>query len=177
MSNLSNNYKFTFKIVFVGNQDSGIIDYLKKYTNEFPFNKELTIGVVFYGKDLKIKNNAVHLQIWNITGKQSPEFLLLNYLKGANALVYLLNLSNNDFLKCINNIKELFYNKSDKNVVKIIFCMVSTKYKIKIINKNLLTVINQINPDIFYKIPLNNYRKINKSIKKLTKYLYRRYNN
>ncbi len=177
MPNLNNKYKFTFKIVFIGHQDSGISGYLEKYTYKLPFNKELSIGLDFDIKDLKIKNNAVKLQILNITEDKHFEFLLPKFLKGASALVYLLNLSNSDFLKHTNNIKEIFYEKSEKNTAKLIFCMVTTKYRSKIIDKNLTTVINHINPDVFYKIPLANYRKINKSVKKITKYLYRRYSN
>ena len=58
--------QFLFKIIVVGNANVGKSCILSKYTkNEYKVDYNVTIGVEFSSKHIKINDTSVKLQIWD----------------------------------------------------------------------------------------------------------------
>ena len=55
---------------------------------------KLTIGVDFYSKTTTINGKKVKLQIWDFGGEERFRFLLSQYCKGANAAMFLYDITN-----------------------------------------------------------------------------------
>jgi small GTP-binding protein len=55
---------------------------------------KLTIGVDFYSKTTIINGKKVKLQIWDFGGEERFRFLLSQYCKGANAAMFLYDITN-----------------------------------------------------------------------------------
>lgn len=83
-------------------------------TNVFKSDSRMTIGVEFEVKALEVAGKKVKLQIWDFGGEERFRFLLPTYVKGANAGIFLYDVTNysslghiDDWLLVVN--KEVSY--------------------------------------------------------------------
>jgi len=85
-------YDYTFKIMMLGDADTPKTSLTIRYISGF-YSKDLklTTGVDFYSKTTLYKGK---LQIWDFGGEERFRFLLHQYCKGANAALFLYNITN-----------------------------------------------------------------------------------
>lgn len=88
-------YDFTYKILMLGDASVGKTSLTIRYiSGAFSEDLKLTIGVDFYSKNIEWKGKKVKLQIWDFGGEQRLRFLLAQYCKGANAAMFLYDITN-----------------------------------------------------------------------------------
>ena len=84
-----------FKICIFGDGGVGKTTLVNKYlTGLFKEDMRMTIGTNFYRKNLDVENKKVSLQIWDFGGEERFRFLLHQYCKGANAALFLYDITN-----------------------------------------------------------------------------------
>ena len=88
-------YDFNWKIMMLGDETSGKTSLATHYLSDiFPeVNNKLIIGVDFYSKTTSFNGHKGLLQIWVFGGEEHFRFLLHNYCKGANAAIFLYNIT------------------------------------------------------------------------------------
>lgn len=95
MGEFLSSYDFTWKIMMLGEEDSGKNSLTIRYISGFFLDDlKLTIGVDFYSKTTNYNDKKVKLQIWDFGGEERFRFLLHQYCKGANAAFFLYNITN-----------------------------------------------------------------------------------
>ena len=88
-------YDATFKIVLIGDPNSGKATLTERFTtNLFKSDTKMTVGVDFEVKNLVIDDKRIKLQIWEIGGEERFRFLLPTYVRGANGVLFIYNVSN-----------------------------------------------------------------------------------
>jgi len=88
-------YGDTFKIIVLGDADTPKTSLTIRYISGFYLEDiKLTIGVDFYSKTTLYKGKKIKLQIWDFGGEERFRFLLHQYCKGANAALFLYNITN-----------------------------------------------------------------------------------
>lgn len=88
------NFDFTFKVLILGEASVGKTSLTKRYVSGiFNPKEKLTIGVDFYIKTVEIDNKKVKLQIWDLGGEQRFRFLLPTYCLGANATIFMYDIT------------------------------------------------------------------------------------
>jgi len=88
-------YDYTFKVIMLGDADTPKTSLTIRYISGFYLEDiKLTIGVDFYSKTTLYKGKKVKLQLWDFGGEERFRFLLHQYIKGANAALFLYNITN-----------------------------------------------------------------------------------
>ncbi|KAJ5066241.1 ras-related protein rab-2-a [Anaeramoeba ignava] len=88
---MSAKYNYLFKFVVVGDTGVGKSCILLQYTDHrFQPVHELTIGVEFGARTIKINSETIKLQIWDTAGQESFRSITRSYYRGAagTLLVY-----------------------------------------------------------------------------------------
>lgn len=84
MSSLSSEVVTTLKILLCGNGSAGKTSLCQRFrTDGFERVYRQTIGVDFYEKPLKIRNQACSLSVWDIGGQSIGSRMLAQYVRGA----------------------------------------------------------------------------------------------
>jgi small GTP-binding protein len=93
------------KTIIAGDGGVGKTTLLHRYVEgKFLIDTRMTIGVEFHLKELKIKGEQIHFQIWDFGGQERFRFLLKNYaLGGAKGALLLFDLTR---IQTLLNIKE-----------------------------------------------------------------------
>ncbi len=87
-------YDDTIKIIVLG-EDSVETSLTKSFISGFFLEDlKLTIGVDFYSKNTNFNDKKIKLQLWTFGGEERFRFLLHQYCKGANAALFLYNITN-----------------------------------------------------------------------------------
>ena len=95
-------YDYTFKIMLLGNDPIGKTSLAKRYCyNIFNPSERLTIGVDFHVKTIELNGRRLKLQIWDVGGEERFRFLLPTYCLGANAAMFLFDITNPHSLDCV----------------------------------------------------------------------------
>ncbi|MFX0028507.1 MAG: Rab family GTPase [Candidatus Hermodarchaeota archaeon] len=88
------NSDFTFKIVIFGDAKTGKTTLAHRFlTNMFKDNLQMTIGVDFLLKTVKVNGENVKLQIWDFAGEERFRYLLPSYIKGANGGIFMYDIT------------------------------------------------------------------------------------
>ena len=87
-------YDYTFKILIFGDDSAGKTAFTKKFCyNIFKPSTRLTIGVDFHIKTLRFLGRTLKLQIWDVGGEERFRFLLPTYCLGANAAIFMYDIT------------------------------------------------------------------------------------
>jgi len=105
-----------FKIIIFGDAGSGKTTLTKRLkTDLFISDSQMTIGVDFETKTLKVDGNKVKLMIWDFGGEERFRFMLPEYIAGAMGGILMYDITNysslvhiDDWLSVINGKKERF---------------------------------------------------------------------
>ena len=85
---------FTFKIVIFGDAQTGKTTLTHRFlTNMFKDDFQMTIGVDFLLKPVKVYGENVKLQIWDFAGEERFRYLLPSYIKGANGGIFMYDIT------------------------------------------------------------------------------------
>jgi len=88
-------YDYTWKIMMLGDDSAAKTSLTIRYISGFFLDDlKLTIGVDFYSKTTNHNDRKVKLQIWDFGGEERFRFLLHQYCKGANAALFLYDITN-----------------------------------------------------------------------------------
>ena len=88
------NYDLSFKIIIIGDSDSGKSKLLAFGTKDiFEENYSPTLGFEFKTFNVKIKDKAIKLQIWDTCGQELYRSLTVNYYRNSAVaiIVYAIN--------------------------------------------------------------------------------------
>ena len=89
-----------FKICIFGDGGVGKTTLINRYlTGVFKSDSDITIGVDFHVKKIKIGNLLVSLQIWDFAGESRFRFLLPSYVLGASGGIFMYDITRFSSLK------------------------------------------------------------------------------
>lgn len=84
-------HDYLFKYIVIGDSGVGKSCLLLRFADDrFRKDHDLTIGVEFGSKDIKMRDKTIHLQIWDTAGQENFRSITRAYYSGATAalLVY-----------------------------------------------------------------------------------------
>eukprot|EP01097_Dermamoeba_algensis_P010342 TRINITY_DN7597_c0_g1_i1.p1 TRINITY_DN7597_c0_g1~~TRINITY_DN7597_c0_g1_i1.p1 ORF type:complete len:131 (-),score=24.59 TRINITY_DN7597_c0_g1_i1:441-800(-) len=82
------NYKHLFKYITVGDSGVGKTCLLLRFTDDrFHDTHNMTIGVEFGSKNVRLNEEDVKLQIWDTAGQEKFESITRSYYRGASAAI------------------------------------------------------------------------------------------
>ncbi len=89
------NYQFIFKIILIGDANSGKTSLLNRYVTKCFNDKYIcTIGVDFMTKAVQIDDQTMKLQIWDTAGMEKYKQITTSYYRGAQAAIVCFDLTN-----------------------------------------------------------------------------------
>jgi len=95
-------YDYTFKVIILGDDSAGKTAFINKFCyNIFSHSERLSIGVDFHVKKLRSLDRILKLQLWDVVGEDRFRFLLPNYFLGANAAIFMYDITRPSTLKNI----------------------------------------------------------------------------
>ena len=123
----------TYNILFLGDLYVGKTSIIDTFlSNKFNKNQEITIGVSFFNKKIKVKKKIYNIRIWDTTGDKKYINLFFPYYKIAELVIIVYDLTNINSFKNVkywlNSVKEInnkckiiaIGNKSDLKNIKIL---------------------------------------------------------
>ena len=119
---VDNIYDFLFKILIVGDINTGKTAILDQFANgHFDGSYISTIGIDFNVKIIPVENNGkVKLQVWDTCGQERFRALTRSYYRNASAVVIVYDITNrNTFEKAKIWIKEI-EDYVDSNVLRVL---------------------------------------------------------
>jgi len=128
------------KIIFVGDVSVGKTSIINCILGQkFVEDYEPSIGVDFFSKTMKYKNQNIKLQIWDSAGQEKFKSLIPNYIRGASIIFLVYDCTNknsfdnlDNWIDFINNIENgnifIIGNKIDLKEKKIIETEMVKKY-------------------------------------------------
>ena len=104
--------KKTFKIMILGDSGVGKTSILKQYVNKvFTGHYKITIGSDFLTKDLSVNGEQLKLQIWDTAGQEKYRSLGLAYYRGADACIFVYDLTDKQSFNNITSWIETFFSQ------------------------------------------------------------------
>jgi len=92
--------EYVFKLVLIGPGAVGKTSLMHRFVNDkFSHSYNVTIGVDFLSKQLKIGNTHIRNTIWDIGGQSRFKFLRGNFYNGASGTLVIFDLSRNETYK------------------------------------------------------------------------------
>ncbi len=117
-----------FKIVIFGDGGVGKTTLLNRFlTGLFKEDSQMTIGVDFHIKKLEVNHKRVSLQIWDFAGEERFRFLLPSYMIGANAGIFMYDITRYSSIKNFNNWLEIVRKRTVGAATRIPIIMVGGK--------------------------------------------------
>lgn len=103
-SSYEDSYDNLFKIVLFGDIDEGREELSHKYfTDSFKSDTRMTIGVDFEVKNLKVNQNKVKLQIWDLNGEERFRTMFPSYVRGSTGGLFIYNVNHMESLGSIDD--------------------------------------------------------------------------
>jgi len=138
-------FDYTFKLLILGEASVGKTSLTRRYVQGiFNIDEKLTIGVDFYIKTVEIEGKKIKLQIWDLGGEQRFRFLLPTYCLGANAALFLYDITRLKTLENINSWISIVFQRSGNIPIMLIGSKIDleenrevpSKYGIQIAKQN-----------------------------------------
>jgi Ras-related protein Rab-2A len=118
-------YDYLIKLIIVGNVSVGKSSIASRFQNDiFNQNYEITIGVEFYTKIIKVDNKKVKIQIWDTAGQETFRALIKSYYRGAAACLLVFDICDK---KSFEDIKYWMKDVKDNSNQFIIFTLIGNK--------------------------------------------------
>lgn len=154
------NYSFIFKIILIGNSNTGKTSLINRYINNTFDDKYMcTVGVDFMMKKIQIDNIDLKLQIWDTAGMEKYKQITTSYYRGAQVAVVVFDLTCHHTFEAVKKWIDDFLMICNKNI-KPIIALVGNKCDLA--NERKVT---QEEIDKFMKINSNSYTYIEASAK------------
>lgn len=154
------NYSFIFKIILIGNSNTGKTSLINRYINNTFDDKYMcTVGVDFMMKKIQVDNIDLKLQIWDTAGMEKYKQITTSYYRGAQVAVVVFDLTCHNTFEAVKKWIDDFLMICNKNI-KPIIALVGNKCDLA--NERKVT---QEEIDKFMKINSNSYTYIEASAK------------
>lgn len=149
-----NSIDYIFKIILIGDSNSGKTSLITRYVNNTFDSKHLcTIGVDFMMKKVVINNKTIKLQIWDTAGMEKYKQITSSYYRGAQGAIVVFDLSSNkSFFSVKKWIDDFFQISGSKPNSKVII-LVGNKSDLKEerqVSKEEINSFVEINANIAY---------------------------
>lgn len=107
---------YVFKIVILGDQAVGKTSLLVRYAHKtFSENYSKTIGCDFLVKIIDSEFGQIVMEIWDLAGDDRFKYLLPEYLREADAAIFVFDLTNKRSYENLNEWIEDFHKENDKD--------------------------------------------------------------
>lgn len=100
---------YSFKYIIVGDSSVGKSCFMLRYTDDrFKPSHDVTIGLEYGSKLIKLGKSQIKLQIWDTAGQENFRSIARSYYRGAVGLVLMYDITNKDsFLNTYRWLKEI----------------------------------------------------------------------
>ena len=103
---------YLFKYIIVGDSSVGKSCFMLRYTDSrFKANHEITIGLEFGSKTIKLQKQEIKLQIWDTAGQENFRSIARSYYRGAVGIILMYDITNKDSFfnafRWLNEIREV----------------------------------------------------------------------
>ena len=110
---------YLLKYIIVGDSSVGKSCFMLRFTdNRFKLDHDITIGVEFGTKVIKIGKNLIKIQIWDTAGQESFRSIARSYYRGAVGVLMMYDITNKDsfinIFRWLTEIKEMATNAITK---------------------------------------------------------------
>lgn len=154
------NYSFIFKIILIGNSNTGKTSLINRYINNTFEDKYMcTVGVDFMMKKVQVDNIDLKLQIWDTAGMEKYKQITTSYYRGAQVAVVVFDLASHITFETVKKWIDEFLMICNKNINPIIALVGN---KCDLVNER---EVSQEEVDRFLGISNNNYTYIETSAK------------
>jgi small GTP-binding protein len=121
--NTFDNYDYIFKIILIGDSNTGKTSLLNRYVyNKFEERYTCTIGVDFMMKQIQLKDNSIiKLQLWDTAGMERYKKITSTYYRGAQGAVVVFDLTNKTSFESVSKWVDDFKQLSNPQYHQIIF--------------------------------------------------------
>ena len=121
MSNYYTNYDYLLKFIIIGDATVGKSNLLfRYYKGIFQSDYQLTIGVDFSAKNVKIRNKTYKIQIWDTAGHENFKSITRGYYTNSACVLVVYDISNRDSFNNVNNWINECKNLSSKSILLVL---------------------------------------------------------
>jgi small GTP-binding protein len=115
-------FDFILKIVICGNSGVGKTKILNRYLKKsFDMETKATIGVDFFGDDIKIGNNFIKVQFFDTAGQEKYHSICSTYYKNCDGVLLLYDITDRESFEKLNYwLREILSNAEKKVKVLVI---------------------------------------------------------
>ena len=123
-NNASPNYQYIFKVILIGDSNTGKTSLINRFVNNTFDEKYLcTIGVDFFMKTIEVDEQTIKLQIWDTAGMEKYKSISSSYYRGSHAAFVIFDLTNKNTFDSITKWIEAYHKSNNpqfqKNVILI----------------------------------------------------------
>lgn len=118
-------YDYSFKLIIVGDSNVGKSSIASRFQyNKFMESYEITVGLEFFSKIIKVNDMLIKIQIWDTAGQEMYRSLIKSYFRGSLGCIFVFDLTDDKSFKNMNYWIEKV--KKDGNSFTT-FCLVGNK--------------------------------------------------
>ena len=115
------NFDYLYKYIIIGDAYVGKSNLLLRYAHgQFRPDYQLTIGVEFGAKNIKIKDKIYRIQIWDTAGTESFRSVTRGYYKSSVCALVVYDIANRESFNNINDWIEDCKNQSPKTIFMVL---------------------------------------------------------
>ena len=117
----SEEYKFIFKVLLLGNSNVGKSSLFLRFVDDI-WNDTFvpTIGVDFKIKTFDIDEKKIKMQIWDTAGQERFKNIIASYYRGAHGILLIYDVTDKDSFKNLSNWLIEIEKNASKNVLKVL---------------------------------------------------------
>jgi small GTP-binding protein len=117
----SEEFDYLFKYIIIGDAYVGKSNLLLRYAHgEFKPDYQLTIGVQFAAKNVKIRDQTYRIQIWDTAGSENFRSITRNYYKSSVCALVVYDISSRDSFNNVSTWIEDCKNQSPKTIFMVL---------------------------------------------------------
>ena len=112
----------SYKVLLLGNSYVGKTCILLRFSEDtYKDDYEVTIGLNYRIKTLKIDNNPIRMQIWDTSGEEKFKAIAKNFYRGAHGVLLIYDIcEKNSFLDVKSWIEQIIENTDNDDLVMIL---------------------------------------------------------
>ena len=119
------NFHYLLKYIIIGDASVGKSNILLKYAhNQFKAEYQLTIGVEFGAKNIKIKDKIYRIQIWDTAGQENFRSITRAYYKNSVCALVVYDITNRQSFE---NVKAWIEDCKSQSPSTILMALVGNK--------------------------------------------------
>ena len=121
MSNYYTNFDYLLKYIIIGDATVGKSNLLLRYYKDtFKYDYQITIGIEFGAKNVKIRNKTYKIQIWDTAGQENFKSITRAYYTNSACVLVVYDISSRDSFNNVNNWINECKNLSSKSILLVL---------------------------------------------------------